>query len=102
MEVKAFLSFLFGRKVLNFASLRIFRIFITRSIRTPDKNPLKSLLPLVCKSTNYITAELFLQKLISGVRTPVAVRSQRRSEVVGLLGSWVPFPLKAWMLVCVI
>jgi hypothetical protein len=72
-----------------------------RSIRTPEKNPMKSLLPLVCKSTNYMTAELILQKLMSGVRILVAVRSERRSEVIGFLGPRVPVPLKAWMFVYV-
>jgi hypothetical protein len=35
MREKASLIFLFGRKVLNFASIRIYRIFTIRSIRTP-------------------------------------------------------------------
>ena len=99
--MKEFLNFLFGRKVLNFVSIRIYRRFTIRDIRTPKKNPLKSLLPLVCESTNYIMTELILRKLISGVRIPVAVRSQRKSEAVGLLESRVPVPLKAWMFVCV-
>jgi len=58
IRVIAFMSFLFGRKVLNLGSIRIYRTFTSRSIRTPEKNPLKSLLPLVYKLTSYITSEL--------------------------------------------